>query len=137
MAAFGKTSLLLSALFIALVSCAGFAARSAARSEFDAGLSVFNRGRYEEAVPHFVKATELEPEFGRAYLYLGRSYLNLSRWSDAVPPLRTAFRLAPEESRREMADIILDVLLQNASGITPDHRSGMEDLLLNRGEEGR
>ncbi len=114
------------------VSCAGMMQKPSAQSEYGLGLSFFNRGRYEEAIPHFERATKLQPEFGKAYLYLGRSYLNLSRWKDAIPPLRTAFRLSPEESREQIADMIMDVLILKASELDPDESSQMEDIF--RGE---
>ncbi len=94
-----------------LVSCAGLGLSSSSRSAFEAGLGLFNQGKYEDAIPNFVKATELEPEFGRAYLYLGRSQLNLRRWAAAVPPLRSAYRLAPGETRKEALQIFLDALI--------------------------
>jgi tetratricopeptide (TPR) repeat protein len=97
-------------LFV-LCSCAGLLIGSDAQREFEKGLALFNAGNYDQAVPHFMKATELEPEYGRAYLYLGRSYLNLRRWLDAIPPLRTAYRLSPTETKKEALDILLDALL--------------------------
>jgi tetratricopeptide (TPR) repeat protein len=57
----------------------------------------------------------LEPEYGRAYLYLGRSYLNLRRWLDAIPPLRTAYRLSPTETKKETLDVLLEALLAAAT----------------------
>ena len=104
-------------LISSFLSCAGIQDKTGAQDEFDTGLSLFNRGQFEEAITHFKKAAELEPEYGRAYLYVGRSYLNLGRWRDAVPPLRTAFRLEPEETKKEIADIIFDFLLQNSATI--------------------
>lgn len=115
-------------MLAALASCAALRDRTA-RAEFDEGLSLFNRGRYAEAAGHFEKATELAPEFGDAYLYLGRSYLNLGRWSEAVPPLRTAYRLSPDETRAQIADIILDVLLRNAGRLDRETESRMRDIL--------
>jgi Flp pilus assembly protein TadD len=85
-----------------------------AQSEFDEGLSLFNRGRYEEAIPRFQKATELDPNFGRAYLYLGRSYVSLKRWRQAISPLRTAYRLSPEETKNQAFDFLLDALFSAA-----------------------
>lgn len=98
-------------LFLFFHACAGLGVRPDAQSEFEVGLSLFNRGLYEEALSHFEKATELDPDFARAYLYLGRSYLSLRRWSEAIPPLRTAYRLAPEETKKEAFDVLLDALL--------------------------
>lgn len=105
-------------LFVALVtaSCTGMSFLSGAKGEFDAGLNFFNRGVYDQAAPHFLKATELDPEFDKAYLYLGRSYLSLGRWGEAVQPLRTAYRLAPVETRKEIGSILFDALLSSAVG---------------------
>ncbi|MFZ5907100.1 MAG: tetratricopeptide repeat protein [Nitrospirota bacterium] len=117
-------------LFLAsLVACAGVLEKRDAESEFDLGMSLFNRGKYDEAIPHFEKATELVPEFGEAYLYLGRSYLNVGRWSEAIPPLRTAYRLSPGKTKKEIADIILDVILRKGSLIDKGTQSEILDLL--------
>lgn len=94
-----------------LVSCASLDLPGSSQSAFEAGLGLFNQGKYEEAIPHFVKATESDPEVGRAYLYLGRSQLNLRRWSDALASLRTAYLLAPEETKQEVVQILIDALI--------------------------
>ncbi len=93
-----------------ITSCAGLGIFSGARHEFSRGLELFNRGRYEEAIPHFEKATEIDPDFAKAHLYLGRSYLNVGKWLNAIGPLRTALRLSPTESRKQVIDILLDAL---------------------------
>ncbi len=85
-----------------------------AKQAFEKGVALFNTGKYSEAVPHFQKATELEPEYTQAYLYLGRSYLNLSKWIDAIPPLRTAYSLSPVETKKEVINILLDALIGGA-----------------------
>jgi len=115
-------------LVVSLGACAGIQARQA-QSEFDTGLSLFNRGHYADAIPHFEKATELDPDFGKAYLYLGRSYLNIGKWQEAVPPLRTAFRLSPDETKKEVADMILDIILRKGSLIDQGSKSEILDLL--------
>lgn len=93
-----------------LSSCAGLFIRADARKAFENGLMHFNKGNYKEAVPYFERATEVDPSFSDAYLYLGRSYLNLGEWLKAIPPLRTAFRLAPGKAREEAVHILLDAL---------------------------
>jgi tetratricopeptide (TPR) repeat protein len=82
--------------------------------QFDAGLSLFNQGEYEEAIPYFKKVTELDPEYGEGYLYLGRSYVSLSEWGSAIPALRSAYRFSPNETRLQTFDILLDGLLSAA-----------------------
>lgn len=98
-----------------LGACASLGILSGARGEFDPGLGLFNRGQYGEAIPCFQKAIELDPEYGDAYLYLGRSYLNLGRWGEAISPLRTALRLAPDKSKSQVMSVLLDALLGAAS----------------------
>jgi tetratricopeptide (TPR) repeat protein len=87
---------------------------SNAKQSFDKGLALFNQGKFEDALPHFQKATELEPEYAEAYLYLGRSYLNLSKWIEAIHPLRTAYTLSPVETKKEVVNILLDALIGGA-----------------------
>lgn len=102
---------MLIAAVLLLASCAmlpGFV--SDAQNEFEEGLSLFNSGRYQEAIPRFQRATDLDPNFGRAYLYLGRSYIGLKSWREALTPLRTAYRLSPEETKREALDLLIDAL---------------------------
>lgn len=95
---------------LCLISCAALGIYSA-QDHFDEGLSFFNRGQYEAAIPHFEKATEMDPNFADAYLFLGRSYLNLGRWSQAVPPLRTALRLSPDKMKQEISNLLMDAML--------------------------
>ncbi|MDQ7787994.1 MAG: tetratricopeptide repeat protein [Thermodesulfovibrionales bacterium] len=121
-------SVILLFLIASFVSCAGIQARQA-QSEFDDGLSLFNRGHYDDAIPHFEKATEIDPDFAKAYLYLGRSYLNIGKWKEAVPPLRTAYRLSPGETKKEVADIILDIILRKGSLMDKGAQSEILDLL--------
>lgn len=83
---------------------------STAQSEFDEGLVLFNGGKYQEAASKFQRATEIDPNFGRAYLYLGRSYVNLKSWRQAINPLRTAYRLIPEDTKGEVLSILIDAL---------------------------
>jgi tetratricopeptide (TPR) repeat protein len=115
---------------ICLAACAGPDIReTAAQSQFNSGLSLFDNGQYEEAIPHFEKATEFVPGFWKAHLYLGRSYLSLKKWKEALPPLKTAFRIAPEESHKEIAQIVMDVFFKNTSKIDQETQAEFIKLL--------
>jgi tetratricopeptide (TPR) repeat protein len=109
------TALLLTVSICALTACAGMSARPDVQSAFQQGLALFNQGQYQAAIPHFTQATRLDPEFDRAYLYLGRVYLNLGRWQEAISPLRTALRLAPEQTRQEVLSLLIDALMGAAT----------------------
>ena len=123
-------------IFLCIISliCIAACARpdireTAAQSQFNAGLSLFDGGQYEEAIPHFEKATEFVPGFWKAHLYLGRCYLGLKEWNEALPPLKTAFRIAPEESHKEIAKIVMDVFFKNTSRIDQDTQAEFIKLL--------
>ena len=109
-----KTLLIITSVFI-LNACASLGIFSGAKNQFDQGMALFNRGHYEEAIPHFEKATEIDPDFADAYLYLGRSYLNLGKWVPAIAPLRAALRLSPDKSQIEIVSILADALFGAAS----------------------
>jgi tetratricopeptide (TPR) repeat protein len=111
-----RTPVLLLGLLLGwLTACAHVGVPSDAQGAFDHGLRLFQRGQYAEAIPRLQEATTLDPQFGQAYLYLGRSYLNLGQWGNAIPVLRTAFRLAPEASQHEITALLLDALLGGAT----------------------
>ena len=109
------TRLLLTVSICGLGACAGMEVRPDAQISFEQGLALFNQGRHEEAIPNFMQATQLDPNFGRGYLYLGRSYLNLGRWQEAVPPLRAALRLAPDETKQDVVRVLIDALIGAAT----------------------
>ncbi|MEW6601763.1 MAG: tetratricopeptide repeat protein [Nitrospirota bacterium] len=109
-----KKQLLNLSLILVLCSCAGLLISRDARIEFNKGEALFNQGRYEEAVPHFQKAAEIEPKYTRAFIYLGRSFLNMWKWTEAIAPLRTAYRLSPEDTKKEMVNFLLDALIGGA-----------------------
>lgn len=97
-----------------LAACAGVPFFASAVQEFEKGLVFFNQGQFDQATPHFIKATELDPEYGRAYLYLGRSRLSLGQWRQAIQPLRVAYRLSPAETRKEALNFLIDAFLGGA-----------------------
>jgi tetratricopeptide (TPR) repeat protein len=81
-----------------------------AQNSFEQGVSLFNQGRFEAAIPHFQDATREDPNFAPAYFYLGRSYISVSRWRSAIQPLRAAVRLAPNEAKGEIMTILTDAM---------------------------
>jgi tetratricopeptide (TPR) repeat protein len=94
-----------------IMGCASLGIITSAEHEFEMGLSFFNRGQYDEAVPYFVRATELDAHYADAFIYLGRSHLNRARWPQAIPPLRTAYLLSPVRTQDEVLNSLIDALL--------------------------
>ncbi len=112
-----------------LSACAGMQTQGTAESEFNRGMSLFNRGKFAEAVPAFEKATELQADYADAYLYLGRSLLSLGQWREALPPLRAAYRLSPEKAEKEAGEVILDIILRHAGEIDMGTKTQFEQLI--------
>jgi tetratricopeptide (TPR) repeat protein len=109
------------ALLIGLTSCSAAAILPAGQASFDRGLALFNQGNFQEAIPHFQRATVENPNFAQAYLYLGRSHLSMRRWRDAIQPLRAAHRLAPEATKHEAFNLLVDALFAvAAAGLAED-----------------
>ncbi len=112
-----KTASWLLAVMLLTSSCAGLR-HFRATDDFDRGVALFNRGQFEDAIPYFRAATEQDPDFAEAFLYLGRSYVSTRRWREAIQPLRTAYRLAPAGAKDQIFDVLMDALL--AAGLPPE-----------------
>lgn len=97
-------------VLVMLAGCVSLGISTSAEREFEMGLGFFDRGLYDEAIPHFHRATELDLNYVDAYIYLGRSHLNMARWAQAIPPLRTAFRLSPARTQDEILTFLIDAL---------------------------
>ncbi|HEX7230938.1 MAG TPA: tetratricopeptide repeat protein [Candidatus Binatia bacterium] len=98
---------------------------SPAYHSFEQGRTLFNQGRFDEAVSYLEDATREDPEFSQAYLYLGRAYISQSRWRAAIQPLRTAFRLSPKESQQEIMNLLVDAMFAaalNDFNLSGEHR---------------
>jgi tetratricopeptide (TPR) repeat protein len=76
---------------------AGLNPGNSAQCGFEKSLSYFNSSKYEKAVMHFSRATELDPEFAKAYLYLRRLSINMSERLNALNPIRTTYGLSPTD----------------------------------------
>jgi tetratricopeptide (TPR) repeat protein len=123
-----RVSLIVSLLVLA--SCAGMPFLSGPKQEFEQGLALFNAGKYEQAIPFFSKAAELDPKYVQAYIYLGRSYISLGSWGEAIGPLRTAYGISPTETRKEATSFLSDALV--GAGIQSfrngDYKTAVEHL---------
>ena len=64
-------------------------------SEFILGELDRRAGHWDDAVRHFTRASQIDPEFAEAYLGLGISFASASRFADAVKPLETYVKMQP------------------------------------------
>jgi tetratricopeptide (TPR) repeat protein len=91
-----------------LTSCSSVGRWGSKHDDFETGLTLFNQGRFADAIPYLEDATHDNPRDAQAYLYLGRAYISQSKWRKAIPPLRTAFRLSPRDAQEEIINLIID-----------------------------
>jgi tetratricopeptide (TPR) repeat protein len=123
-----KTKIAFSWLLVALLlgsSCATLR-HFHANDSFERGLALFNQGRFDAAIPYFKRASDEDPNFAEAYLYLGRSHLSARHWREAIQPLRTAYRLAPEEAKQEVFNVLMDAFFAAALDGFPPERPPSE-----------
>ena len=91
-----------------LTSCSSLGRWGSRPDVFETGLTLFQQGRFAEAIPYLEDATHDNPRDGQAFFYLGRAYISQSKWRQAIAPLRTAFRLSPRDAQEEIINLIID-----------------------------
>lgn len=64
-------------------------------SRFQLGLVYYLLKDYSPAIDQFLSTLRINPEFGRAHLYLARAYSRIGLESDSIPYYREAIRLLP------------------------------------------
>ncbi len=60
---------------------------------YDAGLNLFKEKKYNECVVEFQKAANENPEFGEAYMFLGRAYNSLQKYDLSIENYQKALGL--------------------------------------------
>jgi len=59
------------------------------------GNALSRQNLYTQAIPHYVKATQLDKMYIQAWCNLGNSYLSQSRFEDAGKAFQNALRINP------------------------------------------
>ncbi|HTB98589.1 MAG TPA: tetratricopeptide repeat protein [Terracidiphilus sp.] len=83
--------------------------RLAARDQLNKGVDSYKAGKYEEAIGHFQRATELDPS-----LPMAKSYLATALSQNIVPGLDTAENV---KTANQAISIFQDVLAKNPSDV--------------------
>jgi tetratricopeptide (TPR) repeat protein len=60
------------------------------------GNALVRKGNTAEALPHFLDALRVSPEYADAHYNIGRAYVMRGEWADAIGHLRTVVRLQPD-----------------------------------------
>jgi tetratricopeptide (TPR) repeat protein len=67
-----------------------------AEVEVNVGFTLAAQGKYDEAIPHYRRAIELQPRSDRAHYTLSQALAALGRHEEATSELRTTVRLNPD-----------------------------------------
>jgi tetratricopeptide (TPR) repeat protein len=67
-----------------------------ARPYNNLGSALVGKNRLEEAIPYFIKATQIKPEYGDAFYNLGYAYLRIDDIESGIASLKKAVNLEPE-----------------------------------------
>lgn len=65
------------------------------RAQLNLGVELFNAGRTEEAMTHFLRATELKPDYALAHYHLALAWQKDAHSPEALAEYEIAARLAP------------------------------------------
>ena len=87
-------------LMLLAVGCS----RSESETAFDDGKVLWELDRYEEAIPHFTKAIQIDSKYTLDYLVRGSSYQKLGRHQDAIADFDEGIRLNHNDSVFAYAD---------------------------------
>jgi tetratricopeptide (TPR) repeat protein len=66
-----------------------------AAAEYELGEMARQARHWDQAIEHFARAAQLEPEFTETFIGLGKSLVSAGRAQDAVAPLENAVKLEP------------------------------------------
>jgi tetratricopeptide (TPR) repeat protein len=81
-----------------------------ARTSFELGWTyLIYLGEYEQAETHLARATELDPEFGRAFGALAITYWAERHYEAAIPAFEKAIALETRDTRRAVERFLLTV----------------------------
>lgn len=80
-----KISVILLLIFLFISGCG-----TKGEDSYNAGVKLFQEKKYNECVPEFEKAISENPDFGEAYMFLGRTYNSLQKYDQSIDAYQKA-----------------------------------------------
>lgn len=78
------------------------------KESYDAGVKLFQEKKYNESVPDFQKAINENPEFGEAYMYIGRAYNSLQQYDLSIAAYQKALGIFKQGKFNAAVDNLKD-----------------------------
>lgn len=88
---------------VILIGCA-----SKGKESYDAGVKLFQEKKYQECVPDFQNAVKENPEFGEAYMYIGRAYNSLQQYDASIDNYQKALGIFKQGKFNASVDNLKD-----------------------------
>ena len=86
-----------------LIGCA-----TKGKDSYDAGVKLFQEKKYQECVPDFQNAVKQNPEFGEAYMYIGRAYNSLQQYDASIDNYQKALGIFKQGKFNASVDNLKD-----------------------------
>ena len=67
-------------VFISILTGCG----TTGKVSYDAGVQLFQEKKYNECIPKFQQAVQENPEFGEAYMMMGRAFNSLQQYDQSI-----------------------------------------------------
>ena len=90
---------ILSISFLIIAAMNAYAASS--ESQWEKGKEAYDKGEYSKAIPYFKKATELDPQRGDLFRWLGNAYYDSGQYEKAVDAYKQALSLPHNKGNEE------------------------------------
>ncbi len=88
---------------VILIGCA-----TKGKESYDAGVKLFQEKKYQECVPDFQNAVKENPEFGEAYMYIGRAYNSLQQYDASIDNYQKALGIFKQGKFNASVDNLKD-----------------------------
>ena len=88
---------------LVLIGCA-----TKGKDSYDAGVKLFQEKKYQECVPDIQNAVKENPEFGEAYMYLGRAYNSLQQYDASIDNYQKALGIFKQGKFNASVDNLKD-----------------------------
>lgn len=98
-----KNYILLFLLIFFVIGCA-----SKGKESYDSGVNLFQEKKYSECVLDFQKAINENPDFGEAYMYIGRAYNSLQKYDLSIDAYQKALGIFKQEKFNAKVDNLPD-----------------------------
>jgi superkiller protein 3 len=113
-------------LIFLLIFCVVAGCSNKADSYNKKGISLYNRGRYTEAIAEFKKTLELDPHHYDAHYHLGIAYYAKGMTDEAITELKKAIEVNPAEPKAHYNIAFAYVTKENVAEALAEYRKAIE-----------